>query len=115
MSELYEKLLSEAKAERRPTPTQRTSKAYTQDQLARWEADLPAMTIYTIASLIRYDWRKPYFGAVPYVEAMRALVTVDDVYGHELGDDIVRYFLSNAQTWRGPVARMVKKELRRRV
>jgi len=27
------------------------------------------------------------------------------------GDSIVRYFLSNASTWRGETARRVKKEL----
>lgn len=65
-----------------------------------------------IATEIRSDWKKPYFGAVPYIDAMSQLDTTSDSFFMESGDDIVRYFLSNAATWRGEVARRVKKELK---
>ncbi len=35
-------------------------------------------------------------------------------YGADPGSSIVAYFLSNASTWKGPVAKMVKAELRQR-
>lgn len=67
-----------------------------------------------IAAIIQRDWKEPYFGAVPYIEAMHALGDIDDAYGVESGHDIVAYFLANALTWRGETARAVKKELKRR-
>jgi hypothetical protein len=57
-------------------------------------------------------WNKVYFGAVPYLEAMLRLNSVDDSYGVEDGKTQVIYFLSNAMTWRGETARRVKKELK---
>lgn len=68
--------------------------------------------ISVIASDIRSGWAKPYFGAVPYIDAMSYLNTVDDMYGADRADMIIRYFLSNATTWRGDTARMIKAELR---
>lgn len=64
-----------------------------------------------IASEIRSDWKKLYFGAVPYLEAMETLNGMDDKFICDDADEIVMYFLANAQTWRGEVARRVKKEL----
>ncbi len=68
--------------------------------------------IYEIAAEIRQTWPKVYFGAVPYLEAMGQLGTLDDRYGLDDGDSIVLYFLSNAQTWRGDDARRIKAELK---
>ena len=65
----------------------------------------------TIAREIRANWIKPYFGAVPYLDAMRSLNNVTDAFGYDSAASVVRYFLSNAATWRGPVARAVKAEL----
>lgn len=67
--------------------------------------------IYKIAEEISADWKKPYFGAVPYISAMRRLSSIDDNYGLDSGRSIVLYFLSNATTWRGETARRIKKEL----
>lgn len=64
-----------------------------------------------IANEIRKDWKKVYFGAVPYLQAMSTLNSVDDNYMFDSGRSIVNYFLANAGTWRGEVARRVKKEL----
>lgn len=68
--------------------------------------------LHVIAAEIRSDWYKVYFGAVPYLDAMRSLNTVDDYYGLDSGRTVVRYFLANASTWRGDVARRVKAELK---
>jgi hypothetical protein len=67
--------------------------------------------ICTIAREIRADWKKPYFGAVPYLDAMRDLYSITDDYGADSAKSIIIYFLSNATTWRGETARRVKKEL----
>jgi len=69
-------------------------------------------TIKEIAAEIRKDWPRPYFGAVPYLNAMQRLETVDDRYGWDEGRSIVLYFLANASTWRGPVAKRIKSELK---
>lgn len=68
--------------------------------------------ISDIAREIRADWTKPYFGAVPYLEAMAYLNSITDPYYADSGASIVRYFLANAGTWRGETARRVKAELR---
>ena len=64
-----------------------------------------------IAIEIRSNWSNVYFGAVPYLEAMATLESINDDYGMDSGRSIVAYFLANASTWRGEVARNVKKEL----
>ena len=68
--------------------------------------------ISIIAREISADWQKPYFGAVPYLDAMRELSDIKDNYYYDTGESVVRYFLANASTWRGDVARRVKAELK---
>ena len=67
--------------------------------------------LYVIATEIKLSWINPYFGAVPYIEAMFCLHEIGDMFGYDSGESIVRYFLSNASTWRGETARRIKKEL----
>lgn len=69
--------------------------------------------LYQIAREIKKTWPKVYFGAVPYLEAMASLDRITDAYGYDSGDMIVRYFLSNATTWRGEDARRIKAELKK--
>lgn len=69
-------------------------------------------SLNTIAHDIRVDWAKPYFGAVPYLDAMETLSTMRDTYYYDDASDIVRYFLANATTWKGETARAIKAELR---
>lgn len=64
-----------------------------------------------IAREIRVHWPKPYFGAIPYIQAMGSLLTIKDMYGADDARSIVLYFLANATTWRGPDARRIKAEL----
>ena len=71
-----------------------------------------ARSLDVIAKEIRIDWRKPYFGAVPYLQAMGELSSIDDKYGYDSARTVVRYFLSNASQWRGDNARRIKAELK---
>lgn len=74
--------------------------------------------IHKIAEEIDTVWRdakgnsRMYFGAVPYVAAMRTLTKITDTYGADNAASIVMYFLSNATTWRGEDARRIKAELK---
>ena len=66
-----------------------------------------------IAADIESDWQeKVNFAARPYLDAMHSLNTVADHFGMDTADSIVRYFLSNASSWRGSVARDIKAELK---
>lgn len=65
-----------------------------------------------IANEIRKDWSRPYFGAVPYLDAMQCLTSVSDAYGFDSGRTIVLYFLANASTWKGETAKRIKQELK---
>jgi hypothetical protein len=71
-----------------------------------------ARPIHAIAREIRAEWTNPNFGAVPYLNAMGSISSIDDDYGLDSAKSVVLYFLSNAQTWRGPAARRIKAELR---
>lgn len=77
---------------------------------ARQTSTGPRM-LSTIAADIRRNWPSVYFGAVPYLTAMSRLDRIQDNYGCDSADSIVRYFLSNARTWRGEHARRIKAEL----
>jgi len=75
-------------------------------------------TLSDIARDIRTHWvdksGKPnvYFGAVPYLDAMSSMGSIDTNYGLDDGKYIVTYFLSNASTFRGEHARRIKAELK---
>lgn len=71
-------------------------------------------TFQQIAKDIKSTWMNVYFGAVPYLEALLMLDTTDQetLYGIEKAGDIARYFLANAQTFRGADARRLKEELK---
>ena len=69
-------------------------------------------SLHVIVAEIRQDWKNVWFGAVPYLDAMASLDSISDDYGYDSGESIVLYFLANAQTWRGQVARRIKKELK---
>ena len=77
--------------------------------------NIETLPLYEIADIIAADWGKVWFGAVPYLDAMRSLESIHDDYGLDSGHSIVAYFISNAATWKGETARTVKAELRRRM
>ena len=69
--------------------------------------------LYKIAEEISKDWGfKVNYGAKPYLQAMFNLTNIDDYYQYDTADKVVRYFLSNAGTWRGDKAKAIKNELK---
>ena len=68
--------------------------------------------IYRIAAEIEREWRPPNFAAKPYLDAMHSLHNINDPYYADSGKTVVAYFLSNASSWRGEVARRIKVELK---
>lgn len=77
--------------------------------------NLSALNIAALARVIRRDWQKVYFGAAPYLQAMATIDKASDSYGYDSGKSIIRYFLANASTYRGPTAKAIKAELKRRL
>lgn len=72
-----------------------------------------ARPVCEIAREIRRDWKKVNFAAEPYLSAMSTLNSIQDSYGFDSGKSIVLYFLANASSWRGEVAKRVKAELKK--
>lgn len=70
-------------------------------------------TFQRIAKDIKSTWLSVYFGAVPYLEALLTLDTSDPnaMYFYNTAGDIVRYFLANAQSFKGADAKRLKAEL----
>lgn len=71
--------------------------------------------ISAIAADIKRTWKKMYFGAVPYVDAMLTLSVRGDRYGMDSSDDILLRFFSNASAFRGDEAKALKYELAQHV
>ena len=81
--------------------------------LIKREAKMLIRSLKTIAAEITSDWRSlANSSAKPYVEAMAQLQGLGDKYHLDSAVSIVAYFLGTAGTWRGPVAKRVKAELR---
>jgi hypothetical protein len=68
--------------------------------------------INEIAKDISAAWPKPNYAAVPYLDAMHSLTTIDSKYGLDDADSIILYFLANAASFRGESARALKAELK---
>ena len=69
--------------------------------------------IYVIAAEIRADWKNVNFAAEPYLQAMEGLETIDSRFGvHDSAHWALIRFAGNAASWRGAVARRIKKELK---
>ena len=75
---------------------------------------LPDYSIKDLAKVIKKNWEKVNFGAVPYLDAMFSLESIHDYYFQDTGKSVVLYFLCNASTWRGVIAKAVKAELNKR-
>lgn len=71
-------------------------------------------TFQQVARDIKSTWLNVYFGAVPYLEALLTLDTTDPnaMYHSDTAGDVARYFLANAQTFRGADAKQLKAELK---
>jgi hypothetical protein len=72
-------------------------------------------TIKQIVQVIRKYWVTVHPFAKPYLDAMECLDTINDNYIADTGRSVVIYFLSNATTFKGDIAREVKKELNKRI
>lgn len=68
--------------------------------------------IYEIAKDIRSDWKNVNYAAEPYLKAMEEMEDINEAYYCDSGVDVVLRFLCNANTWRGEVAKGIKKELK---
>ena len=83
------------------------------------QREIEGATLGQLAQMIQDDLdeqgKEMYFGAVPYVEAMATLETMDDKYGYDDAESIVAYALGNLQTYKGPKARAIKAELKKRL
>ena len=71
-----------------------------------------ARLIKEIAQEIKSKWVKPSPFALPYLNAMLQLDTIDDHYYLDTAEEVVLYFLCNATSFRGEDARRLKKELK---
>ena len=75
--------------------------------------------LYEIAGDIRKDWQAqradgkvpPYADA--YLRPMETLTSIKQNYMYDSAESVVRYFLSNANTYKGERARELKGELRK--
>jgi hypothetical protein len=79
--------------------------------MAKTGGDKMPRALSVIAREIRDNWEAPNYAAAPYLAAMSRLSKITDKYIADDACEIVMYFLSNATTWRGDVARRVKNEL----
>lgn len=83
------------------------------------EEPLSIATLREIAEVIFWDFKKVetdcYHPARPYLIAMGRLDHISDLYGVDSGFVCVAYFLANASGWRGTAARIIKKELNKRL
>lgn len=77
--------------------------------------EIKSANIAGLARICLRDWKNVNFAAAPYLRAMRDLDNMQSMYGLDDARSIVIYFLSNASTWRGEVAKLVKAELKQRL
>jgi hypothetical protein len=68
--------------------------------------------LHRIARDIISAWHKPSPYALPYIQAMAELQSIEDNYWLDSGHEIVARFLANAGSWRGDTARTIKAELK---
>ena len=77
--------------------------------------DLQDKPLSYIAEIIRVNWNNPSPYAVPYIDAMAQLQSINDNYHADTAKSVVMYFLCNATGWRGDTARLVKAHLKKAV
>ena len=74
-------------------------------------------TIKDIVADITATWgeekvRTTGYAAKPYLEALATVETVDEMYGADKAEHLVRYLLTNLTQFKGARARELKEELR---
>lgn len=79
-------------------------------------AKLSSASVSSLAMMASRNWgSKVNYAAKPYLSAMRSLDSANDAYGADSGQEIIARFLANAGSWRGPVAKQIKAELKQRI
>ena len=73
---------------------------------------IPANNISELVAYAKAQNGKVNFAAKPYLAAMMGMGDINEQFGYDSGRSIVIYFLNNASSWRGDVAKRVKAELR---
>ena len=68
--------------------------------------------IRSIALDIRKEWANVNYAAKPYLDAMLELNSINDRYHEDSAKSVVLYFLSNASSFRGDRAKVLKAELK---
>jgi hypothetical protein len=68
--------------------------------------------LFMIAADIRRNWKNVNYAAEPYLAAMEKLDSINSMYYYDTADSVVRYFLGNANSFRGEDARRIKAELK---
>ena len=69
-------------------------------------------SINAIALDIKNDWPKVNYAAAPYLDAMLELESINEKYYEDSASSVVAYFLSNASSYRGEKAKLLKSELK---
>lgn len=85
----------------------------------RTASAIASPSLSSLASAIRADLRaqgkKVPFAAAPYLDALESLDSIKDKYYEDSGKSVVAYLLSNLGTYKGPNAKAIKAELKRRL
>lgn len=81
--------------------------------VAAYGKPLSEMALYEIGNLIALNWPKVSPYAAPYLDAMCSLGSINDNYYCDSGASVVAYFLANAGSFKGPIAKAVKVELKK--
>jgi len=71
--------------------------------------------VWEIAEEVWADWKNVSPYAKSYLEAMGSLSSVNDNYYADSGKSVVSYFLANAGSWKGEVAKSIKAQLKEMV
>jgi hypothetical protein len=58
------------------------------------------------------DWKNVSPYAAPYLNAMAEIDKITDNYYSDSAQAVVAYFIANASSWKGEVARKIKAELK---
>ncbi len=72
----------------------------------------PCRALFVIANDIDKHWHPVWFGAVPYLQAMHQLQSINEDYYADSAYSVVQYFLGNAAQFKGVHAKRIKAELK---
>lgn len=101
--------------ETKPTSTKSTADSVDEETKTRIKgASISELSRMATKDMRRSGQKIPR-GAVPYLDAMESLESIKDDYFMDSGRSVVAYALSNLTSYKGPLARAIKAELKRRL